>query len=108
MLYMALKRGGFLAVFCKISGFRVARALRVSLTLNQVCSAALARQTLRLCGSLLLVPTTVQLGRWLGSGRRAAYLKLTTRQLKIIQHHKVFVALAGWHPCESRIVYHLF
>ena len=38
---MASKRRGFLAVFCKISGFRVARALRVSLTLNQGCSAAL-------------------------------------------------------------------
>lgn len=38
---MAPKRPGFLAAFCKISGFRVAHALRVSLTLSQGCSAAL-------------------------------------------------------------------
>ena len=38
---MALKRGGFLAGFCKISGFRVALTFRVSLTLSQGCSAAL-------------------------------------------------------------------
>ena len=34
-------RRGFLAAFCKISGFMVAHALRVSLTLSQGCSAAL-------------------------------------------------------------------
>lgn len=81
-----------MAVFCKISGFRVVLTFRVSLTLSQG-SAALARQTLRLCGYLLLVPlvlasTTARRARWLGAGRRATYLKLITRQLKIIQHHK--------------------
>lgn len=34
-------RRGFLAGFCKISGFRVALTFRVSLTLSQGCSAAL-------------------------------------------------------------------
>ena len=34
-------RRGFLAAFCKISGFRVAPTFRVALTLSQGCSAAL-------------------------------------------------------------------
>jgi len=38
---MALKRGGFLAAFCKISRFRVALTFKVAPTLSQGCSAAL-------------------------------------------------------------------
>ena len=86
-------RRGFLAVFCKITRFRVALTFRVSLTLSQGCSAALARQAVKGCGSLLLGPlvlasTTAQRARWLRPGRRATYLKLITRRVRVIQHQK--------------------
>ena len=96
---MAPKGVVFWRFSARFSGFRVAPTFRVSLTLNQGCSAALGPAGSEglhypLLGPLVLASTTAQRARWLRPGRRATYLKLITRQLKIIQHHK-----------ESRLFY---
>ena len=51
------------------------------------------------CGSLGFRADDGAAGQVVRFRWEIARLKLITRQLKIIQHHKVFVALAGWHPC---------
>lgn len=61
----------------------------VALALGRGCSATLSRQALRGCGPMVLGPTTAQRGRWLGSGGRPVHLKLITRRVRVIQHHRM-------------------
>ena len=78
-------------VFVRFSAFMVAHALswRCGARFKLGMCATLSLASAKGCGSLVLASTTARWGRWLGSGRRAAYLKLITRRVRVIQHHRM-------------------